>query len=121
MAGMLGNMQVNTERMRAAAASGFATATDLADWLVRRLDLPFREAHRVTGALVRRAEEKGCALAALDLAEMQAVEPRITAEVYSVLSVDNSVASRRSFGGTAPDNVKRAVAAARRRLEEDSA
>jgi argininosuccinate lyase len=121
MTGMLRDMHANTERMRAAAASGFATATDLADWLVRRLDMPFRDAHRVTGMLVRRAEEKGCALAELALAEMQAVEPRITADLFSVLGVEESVASRTSFGGTAPANVRNAVATARRRLQEEDA
>ena len=83
---------------------------------MRTLGLPFRDAHHVTGALVRLAEEKGCTLAGLPLAEMQAVEPRITAAVFAVLSVEHSVASRTSFGGTAPDNVRRAAAAARRRL-----
>jgi argininosuccinate lyase len=102
--------------MRRAASSGFSTATDLADWLVRTLNLPFREAHHVTGALVRLAEQKGCALDALPLAAMQSVEPRITAEVFGVLTVEKSVASRTSFGGTAPDNVRRAAAAARQRL-----
>jgi argininosuccinate lyase len=102
--------------MRRAASSGFATATDLADWLVRTLDLPFRDAHHVTGALVRLAEQKSCTLDALPLTEMQAVEPRITAAVFGVLSVEKSVASRTSFGGTAPDNVRRAAAAARQRL-----
>ena len=102
--------------MRQAAAAGFSTATDLADWLVRTLGLPFRDAHHVTGSLVRLAEEKGCALDALPLAAMQAVEPRITADVFDVLSVEQSVASRTSFGGTAPDNVRRAAAAARQRL-----
>jgi argininosuccinate lyase len=78
--------------------------------------MPFREAHHATGAAVRLAEERGCDLAALPLAELQSVEPRITAEVYSVLSVEKAVASRTSFGGTAPDNVRAAAAAARRRF-----
>jgi argininosuccinate lyase len=95
---------------------GFVTATDLADWLVRALNLPFRRAHHVTGELVSRAEAKGCDLAELSLADMQAVEPGIHDEVFSVLGVDNSVASRTSFGGTAPENVRRAVAAARERF-----
>jgi argininosuccinate lyase len=116
MAGMVRDMTVDEAVMRRAAASGFATATDLADWLVRTLDLPFREAHRVTGSLVRLAEQKGCALDALPLAAMQSVEPRITADVFGVLSVERSVASRTSFGGTAPDNVRRAAAAARAKL-----
>jgi argininosuccinate lyase len=116
MAGMVRDMTVNAERMRRAAAAGFSTATDVADWLVRRLDLPFRDAHRVTGSLVRLAEQKGCALEALPLAAMQSVEPRITAEVFGVLGIDNSLASRTSFGGTAPENVRRAAAAAREKL-----
>ena len=116
MAGMVRDMTVDEAAMRRAASSGFVTATDLADWLVRTLDLPFRDAHHVTGALVRLAEQEGCTLDGLPLAAMQAVEPRITAAVFGVLSVDKSVASRTSFGGTAPDNVRRAAAAAREKL-----
>jgi len=116
MAGMVRDMTIHAPAMRQAAAAGFSTATDLADWLVRALGLPFRAAHHVTGSLVRLAEEKGCALDALPLAAMQAVEPRITAEVFGVLSVEKSVGSRTSFGGTAPDNVRRAAAAAREKL-----
>ncbi len=115
-AGMVRDLTADAARMRAATEGGFITATDLADWLVRVLNLPFRAAHHATGELVRRAETKGCGLADLALAEMQAVEPRITDDVFSVLSVDNSVNSRRSFGGTAPDNVRRAAAAARERF-----
>ncbi len=110
MTGMVATLTVNEKAMRAAASRGFATATDLADWLVRRLGIPFRQAHHITGALVARAEKKGVDLDGLALDDMQAVEPRITAEVYSVLGVDNSVASRTSFGGTAPDNVRASVA-----------
>ena len=117
-AGMARDLTVNAEAMRRAAASGYSTATDLADWLVRVLGLPFREAHHFTGALVQRAEALNCDLAALPLAEMQKIEPRITAAVFSVLTVEQSVASRTSFGGTAPENVARAVAAARRRFLE---
>jgi argininosuccinate lyase len=91
--------------MRAFAGSGFATATDLADWLVRVLKLPFREAHHVTGKLVATAEAKGVDLAGLTLADMQAEEPRITEDIFSVLTVEASVASRTSYGGTAPANV----------------
>ena len=91
--------------MRELAGSGFATATDLADWLVRVLNLPFRDAHHVTGRLVAAAEAKGVDLGGLSLAEMQAVEPRITEDVFSVLTVEASVASRTSYGGTAPANV----------------
>jgi argininosuccinate lyase len=101
-AGMVRDMQPDTARMRALAGSGFSTATDLADWLVRVLGLPFRDAHHVTGRLVARAEAGGTDLAGLSLADMQAEEPRITAAVFDVLSVDASVASRTSFGGTAP-------------------
>jgi argininosuccinate lyase len=110
MTGMISSMSVNEEAMRAAASRGFSTATDLADWLVRALNLPFRQAHHVTGTLVAMAEKKGVDLDALSLTEMQSVEPGITNEVYSVLGVDNSVASRTSFGGTAPDNVRAAAA-----------
>jgi argininosuccinate lyase len=105
MAGMVADMTPDTARMRAFAGSGFATATDLADWLVRVLKLPFREAHHITGSLVARAEAKGVDLAGLSLAEMQEAEPRITADVFSVLTVEASVASRTSYGGTAPANV----------------
>ncbi len=105
MTGMVADLQANPERMRAAASGGFSTATDLADWLVRVLGLPFRQAHHITGALVKAAETRGVDLPALSLAEMQAVEPRITADVFSVLTVDASVASRTSYGGTAPARV----------------
>src|SRR3546814_4242205 len=88
--------------MLAAAAEGFITATDLADWLVRALGMPFRQAHHVTGTIVKLAEDRGCGLDALPLADMQAVHPEITAQVFDVLSLERSVASRTSFGGTAP-------------------
>jgi argininosuccinate lyase len=104
-AGMVRDMTPDVARMREFAGSGFATATDLADWLVRVLKLPFRTAHHVTGRLVARAEARGVDLASLDLEEMQQEEPRITADVLSVLTVDASVASRASYGGTAPANV----------------
>ena len=110
MAGMVRDMTPDTARMRAGAGAGFATATDLADWLVRALRVPFRTAHHVTGQLVARAEARGVDLAGLSLAEMQVAEPRITAEVFSVLTVDASVASRASYGGTAPANVAREAA-----------
>jgi argininosuccinate lyase len=110
MAGMVRDVTPDTDRMRSFAGAGFATATDLADWLVRALRMPFRAAHHVTGQLVARAEARGVDLAGLSLAEMQAVEPRITAEVFSVLTVDASVASRTSYGGTAPANVAREAA-----------
>jgi argininosuccinate lyase len=106
-AGMVRDLVPNEEEMRHAAASGFSTATDLADWLVRTLKMPFREAHHITGSLVALAEKTGCDLPELDLAAMQKIEPRITKDVYKVLTVEASVASRKSFGGTAPQNVKR--------------
>jgi argininosuccinate lyase len=105
MAGMVADLRPDTDRMRAFAGAGFATATDLADWLVRTLRLPFRDAHHVTGRLVALAEGRGVDLAGLSLAEMQAIEPRITEDVFSVLTVEASVASRRSYGGTAPERV----------------
>ncbi len=105
MAGMVRDMAPDPARMRALAGAGHATATDLADWLVRALKLPFRAAHHVTGRLVALAEARGVDLAGLSLEEMQGVEPGITLEVFSVLSVDASVASRTSYGGTAPANV----------------
>jgi len=116
MTGMVRDMKANAERMQAATEGGFITATDLADWLVRRLGVPFRSAHHTTGELVRKAEGKGVQLAALSLAEMQAVEPRITDDIYSVLTAAHSVASRTSFGGTAPENVRKAAIAARERF-----
>ena len=103
--GMVCDMQADTARMAALAGSGFATATDLADWLVKTLRMPFRDAHHVTGRIVAAAEARGVELAALELAEMQAIEPRITTEVFGVLTVAASVASRTSYGGTAPENV----------------
>jgi len=114
--GMIRELVAVPERMRAAALAGFPTATDLADWLVRRLDMPFREAHHATGRIVRAAEDRGCDLAALPLAAMRSVEPRIDETVYEVLTVDASVASRTSQGGTAPVRVLEAAAAARRRF-----
>src|SRR5690242_11448866 len=117
-AGMVLDLKVDAAAMRRVAASGFSTATDLADWLVRVLGLPFREAHHIAGALVKRAEALGNDLAALPLAEMRQVEPRITAAVYEVLTVENSVKSRTSLGGTSPENVRAAAAAARRRFCE---
>jgi argininosuccinate lyase len=109
MEGMVRDMRANVDALRRAASSGFSTATDLADWLVREAGLPFREAHHVTGALVAMAERKGCDLPDLSLAEMQAVHPGIGAGVMGVLGVDNSVASRTSHGGTAPARVREQV------------
>ncbi|MCC5991912.1 MAG: argininosuccinate lyase [Rhodobacteraceae bacterium] len=110
MEGMVRDLSANRAALEAAAASGFSTATDLADWLVRELGLPFREAHHVTGSLVKLAEDKGCDLPDLSLAEMQKVHGEITDAVYSVLGVQNSVASRISYGGTAPANVRAQIA-----------
>ncbi len=110
MTGMVGDMTADRANLRAAAASGFSTATDLADWLVREAGLPFRDAHHVTGALVAAAEAKGCDLPDLSLDEMQAAHPAIMAGVFEVLGVDNSVASRTSYGGTAPDQVRAQIA-----------
>ncbi len=110
MAGMIADLEPDIERMALAAGSGFSTATDLADWLVRELDLPFRQAHRATGAAVKRAEALGVDLAQLPLEELQSIEPRIDDGVYSVLSPAASVASRTSFGGVAPDQVRRQAA-----------
>ncbi|MEG8041127.1 argininosuccinate lyase [Sphingomonas sp. LR60] len=113
MTGMIESATFRADRMRALAESGFATATDLADWLVREADVPFREAHHITGRAVARAEALGCTLDKVPLADLQAIDARITDAVYGVLSVDASVASRKSFGGTAPDNVRAAIRAAR--------
>ena len=115
MAGMIRDLTAQTDNMAASAGAGFSTATDLADWLVRVLGLPFRYAHHVTGALVKLAEDKGVDLNGLTLADMQKVEPGITEEIFEVLGVENSVASRTSFGGTAPANVAAAVADAKAR------
>lgn len=113
LTGMTESVTFRTDRMRALAESGFATATDLADWLVREAGLPFREAHHVTGRAVKLAEEKGVALAALPLAELQAINPAINDSVFSVLTVDASVASRMSHGGTAPTQVRARIADAK--------
>ena len=110
MAGMVRDMSANRDALEAAAGAGFSTATDLADWLVRVLDMPFREAHHVTGTLVKLAEDKGCDLPDLTLEDMQGVNGRITADVYGVLGVHNSVASRISYGGTAPEQVRAQIA-----------
>ena len=113
MTGMVESVTFRTDRMRAVAESGCATATDLADWLVREAGVPFREAHHATGRAVARAEALGVALHELPLPELRLIDARITAAVYDVLSVDASVASRTSFGGTAPARVRAAIAAAR--------
>ena len=116
MEGMVRDMAAQQDNLETAAASGFSTATDLADWLVRVLNMPFREAHHVTGSLVAKAEAKGCDLPDLSLEEMRAVHGEIDASVYDVLGVHNSVASRTSYGGTAPDQVRAQVARWKERL-----
>jgi len=110
MEGMVRDMTANREALAVAAASGFSTATDLADWLVRALGLPFRDAHHITGSLVKMAEDAGIDLPDLTLQQMQSVHPDITDAVFEVLGVDNSVRSRISYGGTAPDQVRAQVA-----------
>ena len=117
MSGMIKDLKANKENMEAAAHFGFSTATDLADWLVQKLNLPFREAHHITGQIVQRAEAKKCDLCDLDLAVMREVDDRITEDIYSVLSVQNSVASRASYGGTAPSQVRSQIARWRKTLE----
>ena len=117
MTGMIEGASFNTARMRAAAELGYATATDLADWLVRQAGIPFREAHHITGAAVKLAESRGVALDQLPLADLQAIDARISESVYAALSVDASVAARASYGGTAPDQVRAQVAAAKLALE----
>jgi argininosuccinate lyase len=107
MTGMVQDMTPDVARMELAAGEGYSTATDLADWLVRTLKMPFREAHQVTGRIVAEAAKAGCGLERLPLSVMQAIEPRVTEKVFTVLSVDCSVKSRASFGGTAPANVRR--------------
>jgi len=107
MTGMVRDMTPDVARMELAAGEGYSTATDLADWLVRTLKMPFREAHQVTGRIVAEAAKVGCGLDRLPLSAMQTIEPRVTADVFTVLSVDRSVKSRTSFGGTAPSNVRR--------------
>jgi argininosuccinate lyase len=113
---MLAGMQVFPERMRAAAGVGYTTATDLADWLVRERGLPFREAHAVAGRAVRRAEERGCDLAELTDDDLVAIDPRLDASARARLTVESSVASRMSFGGTAPERVRAAAEEAERRF-----
>jgi argininosuccinate lyase len=114
--GMVQDMKSDKASMKKVAASGFSTATDLADWLVRKIGMPFREAHHVTGALVARAEALNCMLSELSIEEMRKIEKRITPSIFKVLTVEQSVESRTSFGGTAPINVTRAAATARKRF-----
>ncbi|MCH9764872.1 MAG: argininosuccinate lyase [Alphaproteobacteria bacterium] len=119
MTGMVGDLKPVPEAMKAAAGSGYSTATDLADWLVRELKLPFRDAHYITGQIVKMAEDQAIALEDLALSDMQKAEAGITKAVYSVLSVENSVKSRKSFGGTAPQNVRKMAKRWLKRLEKD--
>jgi argininosuccinate lyase len=116
MTGMVSDMAINAVAMKKAAGSGYSTATDLADWLVRTLNMPFREAHHVTGRAVALAESKGVGLEKLSLADLQSINDRITDDVFSVLSVQNSVKSRTSFGGTAPSEVRKQVRYWKKRL-----
>ena len=118
MRGMVADLEPDAEIMLRAAGSGYATATDLADWLVRTLAIPFREAHHITGRIVAAAEAKGVGLEALTLAELKAHSARITEEVFSVLSPQRSVASRTSYGGTAPQNVRKMARRWIKRLEK---
>jgi argininosuccinate lyase len=120
MTGMVTEAGFRTERMRQAAELGYATATDLADWLVREAGLPFREAHHVTGAAVKLAESRGLALDKLSLADLQAIDSRIGQGVFAALSVEASVAARKSHGGTAPEQVGKRIAEARAALGMDS-
>jgi argininosuccinate lyase len=119
MTGMIADSTFRTDRMRQAAELGYATATDLADWLVREADIPFREAHHITGAAVKQAEADGVALDKLPLNVLQAIDSRIDERVYQALSVDASVASRSSYGGTAPDQVRAQIEAAKARMGID--
>ena len=116
MAGMVADMAPDAARMRESASAGFATATDLADWVTQNLGVPFRESHHITGRIVKLAESRACDLAELSLADMQTIEPRITQDVFRVLTVEASAASRTSFGGTSPTNVRAQAAAARQRF-----
>jgi argininosuccinate lyase len=120
IAGMVRDMTPRTDKMKAAAGSGYATATDLADWLVRALGMPFRQAHHVTGRIVAVAAEAGLDLEQLTLAQMQSIEPTITAEIFDILGVEKSVRSRVSYGGTAPENVRKQAKSWAQRLTPDA-
>ncbi|KQZ02282.1 argininosuccinate lyase [Pseudolabrys sp. Root1462] len=121
MTGMVNDLVPDAGRMKKAAGDGYATATDLADWLVRTFNIPFREAHHITGRIVAKASEQGVPLHRLPLADMQAIESKITDDVFSVLSVDRSVKSRVSYGGTAPKNVKAQAKRWLKKLEKEKA
>ena len=109
MAGMISDMTPNKDKLADAAGAAFSTATDLADWLVMSLNMPFRDAHHVTGRVVALAEKQGKTLDAMELSDLQAVEPRITDDIYRVLSPLASANSRTSYGGTAPSEVRKQV------------
>jgi len=113
------DIEPDEARMKKAAGEGYATATDLADWLVRSLKIPFRDAHHLTGRIVAKAAETGTPLHRLSLSAMQAIEPRISEDVFNVLSVDKSVRSRISYGGTAPKNVRSQAKKWVRKLEKE--
>jgi argininosuccinate lyase len=119
MTGMVRDMEPDVARMREAAGAGYSTATDLADWLVQTLKMPFREAHHVTGRIVAKAAEAGLPLDKLPLADMKKIESRITKDVFGVLSVEKSIRSRRSYGGTAPENVRKEAKKWLSRLEKE--
>ena len=116
LAGMVETVEFVPERMRAAAAQGYSTATDLADWLVREADVPFREAHHITGRAVKMAEERACGLDDLSLKDLQSLHAGIDERVFDVLSIDASVRSRISYGGTAPERVREQIAVAKEAL-----
>jgi argininosuccinate lyase len=116
LAGMVEAIDFVPDRMREAASQGFSTATDLADWLVREADVPFREAHHITGRAVKAAEERGCDLAELPLDALREIDQRIDGRVFDVLTGDASVRSRTSYGGTAPERVREQIAAAKEEL-----
>jgi argininosuccinate lyase len=116
MSGMVLDFTANEKKMRAAAEEGYSTATDLADWLVKKLSMPFRDAHHVAAKVVKCAAGKSKTLSELSLKELQTIEPKITADAMQRLSVEASVASRTSFGGTSPANVKKAIQSARKRF-----
>ena len=110
MTGMVADLSFNHARMRASADAGFSTATDLADWLVREANIPFRDAHHITGHAVALCEQKGCGLDGLTIEDLKLLDPRLDSRVHKVLTVEASVASRKSYGGTAPDNVRAQIA-----------
>jgi argininosuccinate lyase len=116
LAGMVETVEFVPDRMREAAGQGYSTATDLADWLVREARVPFREAHHITGRTVKAAEERGCGLADLSIDDLKAIDPRIDERVFDLLSVEASVQSRTSYGGTSPARVREQIAAAKEEL-----